>query len=244
MRTQHLPVRMPALASSIAGATLLTASATSAAHEYFLTKNATYQIVVGLHVEPAFTPDPNGLQFFANVEDPPGKGTYPNLDTKQGDIVKLQMVPIRLDTDRVDPTWTSDVATHTVEQFESSEFQRCTAKFDPLGIAKGCEDIGYVAPFTPPRKGAYGFHLIGEIKRHDHDGYRFPRQFFSYIMVCQAGSHDQGPRYPKTGIPTDKYSTVNGGWFSCVYNPGDTPPGHRPADAVSAEAPRRGRSGG
>lgn len=145
-----------------------------------------YAIAFGWLIEPPVENGPNSLFFAADVVDPPGSETFPLLDRDEGDTVKLTAIPFRLDTDNVNSENIVEVLAHIVELFPPlSHFSRCDST-----DGSGCEDIGYVKAFTPPHAGPYGAFLVGKLKRHNHDGFVFPKIFFAETFVCGLGSQD------------------------------------------------------
>lgn len=182
------------------------------AHEGRILGTGVYSIAFGFHVEPLNANVANGLDFFADVEDPPSSGTFPKLDRNVGDKVQLTVLPFRLDTDNVDSKNLAQVLSHTVEILPPlSNFARAEAESLPLGVPneEPMEDLGYVKAFTPQNSGAYGFYVVGEIKRKNHDGYTFPKKTFAETFVCERGSQDDGAR-DANGLP------VNLNYFDCV----------------------------
>lgn len=163
-----------------------------------------YTILFGWNVEPAFVNQPNGAFFQAGVADPPGQPDLMLLDRTAGDTVQVTAIPFRLDTDNINSANIHEVLAHTVEVLPPLfNFAQCDE-------TSGCEELGYVKAITPHHTGAYGFFFVGKLKRHNHDGFVFPKKFLAETFVCERGSQDTGPRDPTTGLPD------NGNFFDCV----------------------------
>ncbi|WP_019868265.1 hypothetical protein [Methylovulum miyakonense] len=128
-----------------------------------------YFIGVGSHVEPAIAGQPNGIDFFAWRNSVPGDfDTAEYLDKAAGDKVEITALPIKLAT----------------ENFNAPIIQ-----FFPLLTGLNQIDIegspGYTKTFNYPTAGAYGYIVVGEIKKQGHSTKYFVEKF-----VCGAGSQD------------------------------------------------------
>lgn len=89
--------------------------------------------------------------------------------------------------DDVDSTNIAEVLAHIVEVFPPlTNFAQCDAS------TEGCDPIGYVKAFTPPEDGPYGAFLVGKLKRHNHDGFVFPKKVFFETFVCGRGTQGIG----------------------------------------------------
>lgn len=153
----------------IALATIFAAFSTSLyAHEYRYIGDG-YAIQVGDDVEPPVAGQANGMDFFAFYESTPNDlDTAVGLDRTQGDVVEVVSLPLKLKYE----TFNSPI---------TQVFPLLTVFNDT--IVDGFP--GVVADFTFPKKGTYGFVVMGKIKKQGH-----PDKYFVEKFVCGAGSQD------------------------------------------------------
>ncbi len=128
-----------------------------------------YFVGVGSHVEPVIAGQANGIDFFAWRNSVPGDfSTAEYLDRSAGDKVEITALPVKL---------------------ASESFNAPIIQFFPLLTGLSQIDIegapGYSKNFTYPTAGAYGYIVVGKIKKSGHSTKYFVEKF-----VCGAGSQD------------------------------------------------------